>query len=197
MSRQFIEEMLKAKKQKKRCSKSCVIREMQIRAKLMYNFMIVILAKNKKLNNVKCWRWHVHKLLVGAQIDAVLQDSNLTLGYEFNIDKTLKIVLLLGLQYPQVNNYSLTNPQRGIYKFVHTILPELIRKLVTQSCRTLCDPMDCSPPGSSVLGILQARILEWIAISLSRGSSWARNRTQVSSIAGRLFTNWATREIMN
>ena len=54
MSRQFIEEMPKAKKQKNRYSKSCVIREMQIRAKLMYNFMIVILAKNKKLNNVKC-----------------------------------------------------------------------------------------------------------------------------------------------
>ena len=43
--------------------------------------------------------------------------------------------------------------------------------LVAQSCPTLCDPMDCSPPGSSVHGILQARILEWVAISFSRGSS--------------------------
>ena len=43
--------------------------------------------------------------------------------------------------------------------------------LVTQSCPTLCDPMDCSPPGSSVLGILQARILEWIAMHFFRGSS--------------------------
>ena len=42
---------------------------------------------------------------------------------------------------------------------------------VTQSCPTLCDPVDCSPPGSSVHGILQARILEWVAISFSRGSS--------------------------
>ena len=40
--------------------------------------------------------------------------------------------------------------------------------LVTQSCLTLCDPMDCSPPGSSVPGILQARVLEWVAISFSR-----------------------------
>ena len=58
---------------------------------------------------------------------------------------------------------------------------------VTQSCLTLCDPMDCSPPGS-VHGILQARILEWVAISFSRGSSQPRDRTQVSRIAGRFFT---------
>ena len=54
--------------------------------------------------------------------------------------------------------------------------------------------MDCSLLGSSVHGILQARILEWVAISFSRGSSWSRNQTQVSSIAGRFFTNWAMRE---
>ena len=57
-----------------------------------------------------------------------------------------------------------------------------------------CDPMDCSPPSSSVHGILQARIMEWVAISFSRGSSWPRSRTQVSCIAGRFFTNWAMRE---
>ena len=60
---------------------------------------------------------------------------------------------------------------------------------VTQSCLTLCNPMDCSPPGSSVHGILQARILEWVAISFSRGSSQPRDRTQVSRIAGRCFTS--------
>ena len=52
----------------------------------------------------------------------------------------------------------------------------------------LCDPMDCSPPGSSVHGILQARILEWVAIPFSRGSSQPRDRTPVSYIAGRFFT---------
>ena len=56
-------------------------------------------------------------------------------------------------------------------------------------------PMDCSPPVSSVLGILQARILEWVAISFSRGSSWPRDWTLVSCIAGRFFTVWATREM--
>ena len=65
---------------------------------------------------------------------------------------------------------------------------------VVQSCLTLCDPVDCSTPGSSVHGILQARILEWVAISFSRGSPWPRDRTQVSCIAGRFFTLWATRE---
>ena len=55
-------------------------------------------------------------------------------------------------------------------------------------CPTLCDSMDCSPPGSSVHGMLQAGILEWVAISFSRGSSQPRDRTQVSHIAGRCFT---------
>ena len=49
-----------------------------------------------------------------------------------------------------------------------------VKVLVTQSCLTLCDPIACSPSGSSVRGILQARILEWVAIPLSRGSSHAR-----------------------
>jgi len=64
---------------------------------------------------------------------------------------------------------------------------------VARLCPTLCDPMDYSPPGSTVHGILQARILEYIAISFSRGSSRPRNRTQVSRIAGRLFNLWGTR----
>ena len=65
---------------------------------------------------------------------------------------------------------------------------------VALSCLTLCDPMDYSPPGSSVHGILQARTLEWIAISFSRGSSSPRNRTGVSCIAGGFFIAEPTRE---
>ena len=67
---------------------------------------------------------------------------------------------------------------------------------VTQSCLTLCDPMDCSLPGSSVHWILQARILQWVAIPFSRGSSWPRNWTQVSCIAGRYFTIWDSRRAL-
>ena len=66
---------------------------------------------------------------------------------------------------------------------------------VTQSYLTLCEPTDGSQPGSSVHGILQARRLEWVAIPFFRGSSRPRaDQTQVSWIAGRLFTSWATRE---
>ena len=61
---------------------------------------------------------------------------------------------------------------------------------VSQSCPTLCDPVDCSLPGSLVHGIFQARILEWGAISCSKGSSQPRDQTRVSHIAGR-----ATREV--
>ena len=72
--------------------------------------------------------------------------------------------------------------------------------LVAQSCplmttgSPLDDPMECSPPGSSVHGVLQARILECVAISFSRGSSQPRDWTWVSRIAGRRFIVWATRE---
>ena len=69
-----------------------------------------------------------------------------------------------------------------------------VNVLVAQPCPTLCDLMDCSPPGSSDHEIFQARILEWISISFSRGSSWPRDRTQVYRIAGRYFTVWATWE---
>ena len=54
--------------------------------------------------------------------------------------------------------------------------------LVTQACLTLCNPTDCSTPGSSVHGILQARILEWVAMPSSRGSSQPRDRTHVSEL---------------
>ena len=67
---------------------------------------------------------------------------------------------------------------------------------VAQSCLTLCDPMDCSLPGSSTHGIFQARVLEWVAISFSRGSSWFEDWARVSGIAGRHVTIWATREVL-
>ena len=62
-----------------------------------------------------------------------------------------------------------------------------VKVLVAQSCLTLCNLMDASPLGSSVYGILQARILEWVAISFSRGSSQPMDQTWVSCIAGGFF----------
>ena len=67
---------------------------------------------------------------------------------------------------------------------VHTDM----KVLVAQECLTLRDPVDYSPPGSSVLGILLPRILEWVAMPFPRGSSRPRDQTQVSCIAGRFFT---------
>ena len=78
----------------------------------------------------------------------------------------------------------------GFYSLTPAYL--CLKMLVAQS--TLCDRMDCSLSGSSVHGILQARILEWVAVSFSRGFSRSRDWTQVSCIAGRLFTIWTTRE---
>ena len=70
-------------------------------------------------------------------------------------------------------------------------------KVFTQLCLTLCDPMDCSPPGSSVHVILQARILESVAIPFSRGSSQLRDQTQVSRTVGRFFTIWEPGKTFN
>ena len=84
-----------------------------------------------------------------------------------------------GLQYTRLPPYALLN------------LPKSESE-VPQLRRTLCDAMDCSLSGSSVHGIFQARGLEWVAISISTGSSRSRDRTQISHIAGRHFTVWTT-----
>ena len=74
------------------------------------------------------------------------------------------------------------------------ILKSQVEWSVPQLCPALSDPMECSPPGSAVHGMLQARTLERFAISSPRGSSQPRDRTHVSHFAGRYFTVWATRE---
>ena len=79
-------------------------------------------------------------------------------------------------------------------KLVHSL--RRLSVFVAQYCLTLCNLMDYNLAGSYVHGIFQARILEWVAIPFSRGSSWPRGRTQVSWIAGRFFTIWATRETL-
>ena len=67
---------------------------------------------------------------------------------------------------------------------------------VAQLCPTLCNTMDCSPLGSSVHGILQARILEWVVMPFSRESSQPGDWSWVFHFAGRFFTIWATRELL-
>ena len=83
-----------------------------------------------------------------------------------------------------------------VWRFLKKLKIELpcVHAKSLQLCSTLCDPMDWSLPGSSVHGILQGRILDWVAISYSKGSSQSRDQTRVSCIVGRFFTNWAKRE---
>ena len=73
------------------------------------------------------------------------------------------------------------------YFFIHFAL-NCFCCIVAKSCPTLCDPIDCKPPGSSVHRICQAGTLEWVAISFSRGSSWSKHQTHISCIAGGFFT---------
>ena len=81
-----------------------------------------------------------------------------------------------------------------IWLFALSIIILSVIVLVAQSCLTLCYPRDCSPPGSSVHAILQARILEWVTILFSRGSSLTRDWNQGFCTAGGFFTIWTTRE---
>ena len=71
------------------------------------------------------------------------------------------------------------------------------RCLIAKLCSALCDPMDHSPPGSSVHGITQARILKWVATSYSRGSSWPTDQICVSCIGRQIHYHWATWEAKN
>ena len=67
---------------------------------------------------------------------------------------------------------------------------------LSQSCLTFCDPLDHSPPASSVHGILQARILEWVDIPFSRGSSWFRDQTCILYVDRQILYHWATSEAL-
>ena len=104
--------------------------------------------------------------------------------------------LLQGLFLTQEPNLGLPHCRHILYHLSHQgslCSSKLGHKcgggLVSKSCPTLCNPTDCSPPGSSVHRILQARILEWVAISFSRGSSRPRDWTCISCIAGGFFTS--------
>ena len=100
--------------------------------------------------------------------------------------KWLSRVLLLATPWTVAHQ---APPSRGFSRQEYwsgVPLPSLV--LSHQTCPTLCDPMDCNPPGSSVHGILQAGILEWVAMPSPRGSSQLKDQTEVSCIAGGFFT---------
>jgi len=93
--------------------------------------------------------------------------------------------LLQGIFPTQESNPDLPHCWRILYQLSHKGNPN--ESTIAQSCLTLWDPVAYSPPGSSVHGILQVRILEWVAIPFSRESSQPRDQTRVSCTAGRFF----------
>ena len=96
---------------------------------------------------------------------------------------------LQGIFLTQRSNPGLLHCRLMLYRMSHQGIPQRAMKVKVEvkSFLTLCDPMGCSLPGSSIRGIFQAKVLEWVAISFSRGSSQPRNQTQVSHIAGIFF----------
>ena len=124
------------------------------------------------------------------------------------VSKTLPFVFVSGCIYTHTHTHVSIHVCVYIHIYIHTRVYVYIythtcihvsmcvctQTLSTcaQSCPTVCDPVNCRPPGFSVHGIRQAKILEWEAVSFSRVSSQLRDETQVSCVAGRFFTIWAT-----
>ena len=106
--------------------------------------------------------------VIGKMWDIIFSSERHHLTYCLNLQKEMKVLYIC---------------------VVLIIALEVLEVKVAQLCLTLCNPMDYT-----VHGILQARTLEWLAFSFSRGSSQSRNQTQVSRIGGGFFTSWATRE---
>ena len=109
----------------------------------------------------------------------------------FNLPWFMDLTFQVLVQYCFLHHFTFT-PDRSITEHSFCFGPAasfFLDMKITQSCLILCNPM-----GYTVHGILQARILEWVAVPFSRGSSQPRDQTQVSHIAGRFFTSWATRE---
>ena len=148
-------------------------------------------------------------------IESVMQSNNLILCLPLHTIKSYKkyssiiplkfkvFIFFSIIKHFSVNRIKISSQQQwenfqvSFIKFWDIInsLDKVKWSEVAQSCPTLCDPIDCSLPGPSVHGIFQAIVLEWIAISFSRGSSQPRAQTRVSGIVDRRFTVWATREV--
>ena len=109
---------------------------------------------------------------------------------ELSIHVIIEHVLSVSVSFTQLKISRCVHVVHEICSFLLLSISCMCGQLL-QLCPTLCDPLDCSLPGSSVPGISQARILEWSAMPFSRGSSQPRDQTRVSCLADRFFTHWA------
>ena len=127
--------------------------------------------------------------------DSHLRSSRPALHRSTPVSKSWKLqVLTRFCRAPEAHSGSSPTLSKTEW-FICYVSKQLKWSEVAQLCPTLCDPMECSLLGSSVNGIFQVRILEWVVIFFSRRSSWPRDWTQVSCIVGRRFTIWATGEV--
>ena len=144
---------------------------------------IYLLKLKKKKNNLQLGSEDTWPLLITDRIWTEIKVSLTVDNYNTNINVNPRFRLTYLDAWMYKRRWLLLN--KGKWK---------AKVIVAQSCPALCDPVDCSPPGSAVHGALQARILERAVIPFSRGSTPPRDWTRVPHTAGRLFTIWATRE---
>ena len=139
--------------------------------------------KSIKINLVYTLQWNVEHIL-----NSVLAEHYWHKKMAIKMIREKGTRIIYGIYY-----FWYLYKDRKISENMHYMLE--VKVFVTQSCPTLCNPVDCGPPDSSVHRIFQARIMEWVAILFCRGSSQSRDQTHISCIAGGfLFTIWATRE---
>ena len=112
-----------------------------------------------------------------------LLDGSYLLVYSLLLDICVFFLIFLSLNF-------------NFQSFPKCVVWAIFGCLVTKLCAALCDPMDCSPPGSSDHRISQTRILEWVAISLSRDSSWPSDWTHISCIGRKILHHWTTWEAL-
>ena len=145
----------------------------------------------KRNQRTSWWRWESTKASLKLNIHKTkIMASDPITSWEIDgkIVETVTIIFLV----PKISADGDCNHKITRHLLLgRKAMPDLESE-VAQSYLTLCDPMDCSLPGSTIHGIFQARILEWVAIPFSRRSSQPRDWTQVSHIVGRRFTLWAT-----
>ena len=162
------------------------------------------------MNNLQCWvSW---LLTLGANIPLPLMPTIPTEFQQYVLIMKYSVLSLSSGMVIFLSSYSMfmqtvcsshseaclspipLSSLQGILAFCPPSKERKVKKVKSLSVSVLCDPMDCSLPGSSVHGIFQARVLEWVTIAFCRGSSWPRDRTWVSHTAGRLFTIRTTRK---